>query len=65
MASHNRYRVVFRLGEDDWREYLPAKETILLGREADADIPLDSFNISRRHASISFQDNGPFLSDLG
>jgi len=63
--SITAYRVCYRQDIDEWQEYLPQKEAVILGREKDADIVLESSKVSRHHAKLEFSPEGIFLTDLG
>jgi pSer/pThr/pTyr-binding forkhead associated (FHA) protein len=58
-------RLVLDLEHGQSQEFMLAKDEIILGRSAIADIRLDDSSVSRNHAAISFEDEKVVLADLG
>ena len=52
-------------GDSSWRFSLPAEGTVLVGRDAPADLLLRDESVSRRHARILVTEEGARVVDLG
>jgi len=53
------------LVQSDGREYAIPPDGLLIGRRADAGVPLDDAEVSRRHAEIRVREGTYFVADLG
>jgi anti-anti-sigma factor len=53
------------LVQADGREYAIPPDGLLIGRRADAGVPLDDAEVSRRHAEVRFREGTYFVADLG
>jgi len=58
-------KLTLLIGRKAMQVYDLDKETILIGREDDADIVIDNPSVSRKHAQISKQGGGWVVQDLG
>ena len=47
------------------KEFTFAKDSLVIGRDPEADIFLDNTGVSRRHAKIEWTSKGYFVEDLG
>jgi ABC transport system ATP-binding/permease protein len=52
-------------GEGGRAASLPEGQALIIGRGTDADIPVESPEVSRRHAALLRADDGCYLCDLG
>jgi anti-anti-sigma factor len=53
------------LVQSDGREYAIPPDGLLIGRRADAGVPLDDAEVSRRHAEVRYRAGRYFVADLG
>jgi pSer/pThr/pTyr-binding forkhead associated (FHA) protein len=60
-VTMSKLKIVTSTGQ----EYIPTKETMIIGRATGADIQFSDGNISRRQACIVFREDGVYVKDLG
>ena len=65
MNAQYPHLLIFKEGPSAGKTYPLEGEEILIGREPDCTLQIDSPGISRRHARIIFQNNQFLLEDLG
>jgi len=58
-------KLTLLIGRKAMQVYDLEKETILIGREDDADVVIDNPSVSRKHAQIRKEGAGWFVEDLG
>jgi len=58
-------RLIVQLSGDDVREIALRRGTLLIGRSKLCDIRINSKNVSRHHALISYRPEGAMIVDLG
>ena len=58
-------KLTLLIGRKAMQVYDLDKETILIGREDDADIVIDNPSVSRKHAQIKKEASGWVVQDLG
>lgn len=65
IVSAYTYQLVVQIGQQAREVYTIRKDTIILGRDAVADIVIHDRDVSRVHARITYQESGYIIQDLG
>lgn len=64
-AMRRAARLIMLVGHEAGRVFALGHASVTIGRANDADIRLSDHDISRQHARISWNDEGPTIEDLG
>lgn len=63
--AQEKPRIIVMGGPDNGRQFeLSEQKSLIIGREATADIQVDHPSVSRRHAELAFTWSGAFIKDM-
>lgn len=65
MPDSDRFRLIFEQGISVGREYKIERPEIVIGRDPQLDLVIESLAVSRRHARLLLKNGDYFLEDLG